>query len=346
MALVLWGLSLYKPLVDLVYCNGARLKIEYVELNVDTLNDNCPTTFKLQMYIVTNGRSGEIERSFKSNDNSIDDNDKIMKIDKGRKIYLDSTTYTFEKDVELIGRVQVIQEFSSNWCETKSNLAHKEDRIKLSCFRPNTRDDEAYVKVGRSYKSRGQSEYNPAINSFYIDKYEVTESKYRDYLIGKNELPVQINSLNFPKVNVSWEAAQCYCQSYGKRLPSKSEWLLAANGGLAGSRTMYSGSNSASEVSKPGNELHGVGMYRPNELGIYDMSGGVWEWLGDTCKKTQLIGSYYAMGGRNSKKTPTIEETRCLIGRSRYDDVGFRCVREREDVVNVSPRIDCGRKRY
>ena len=72
----------------------------------------------------------------------------------------------------------------------------------------------------------------------------------------------------------------------GFRLPTECEWEYAAGGGnLAETRTIYSGSNNIDEVawysSNSGKEAHPVGTKKPNQLGIYDMSGNAREWCYD-----------------------------------------------------------------
>ena len=73
----------------------------------------------------------------------------------------------------------------------------------------------------------------------------------------------------------------------GFRLPTECEWEYAAGGGnLVETRTIYSGSNNIDDVawysSNSGNEAHPVGTKKPNQLGIYDMSGNAEEWCYDS----------------------------------------------------------------
>ncbi len=73
------------------------------------------------------------------------------------------------------------------------------------------------------------------------------------------------------------------------RLPSESEWMYAANGGSNHDTYTYAGSNDISEVAwwekrsegNSGRRTHIVGTRKPNSLGIYDMTGNVWEWCSD-----------------------------------------------------------------
>lgn len=113
-----------------------------------------------------------------------------------------------------------------------------------------------------------------------------------------------------PMENVSWKNAQEFIGRLnamtGKtfRLPTEAEWEYAARGGHKSKHYKYSGSNQVSEVAwYVGNSSGGqygeagttrpVGLKKSNELGLYDMSGNVWEWCGD------LYTKEYKQGGKS-----------------------------------------------
>lgn len=157
------------------------------------------------------------------------------------------------------------------------------------------------------------------LNNFYIGQYEVTQKQWQD-VMGNN--PSQFNDcFNCPVENVSWDDIQKFLTDLNKktgknyRLPTEAEWEFAAIGGNASKGYEYSGSNDPVEVawynSTSGEKTHPIGLKKPNELGIYDMSGNVWEWCSDFFDR-----SYYLDSPQKNPKGPTKTSTHVLRGGS------------------------------
>ena len=154
--------------------------------------------------------------------------------------------------------------------------------------------------------SDAQVEEKPAhqvtLSDYYIGETEVTQALWQA-VMGKN--PSKFKGENNPVENVSWEKCQEFLKKLnaltGKnfRLPTEAEWEFAARGGTKSRGYKYCGGNTIDDVGwYDGNsrsETHPVKTKQPNELGIYDMSGNVWEWCQD------LYGSY----GSDAQTNPT-----------------------------------------
>ena len=131
--------------------------------------------------------------------------------------------------------------------------------------------------------------HNVTIDTYYIGETLVTQGLWLA-VMGRN--PSKSNDdLQAPVDNVSWEDCQDFIMRLNMltgrkfRLPTEAEWEFAARGGNASTGYKYSGSNRLDDVAwYDGNsdeKTHPVKLKLPNELGIYDMSGNVWEWCSD-----------------------------------------------------------------
>ncbi|MBR1769845.1 MAG: SUMF1/EgtB/PvdO family nonheme iron enzyme [Bacteroidales bacterium] len=189
------------------------------------------------------------------------------------------------------------------------------------------------------------------ISSFEIGKYEVTLKEYRLFCQKTNRpMPVAPSydyEDDMPIVNVSWQDANDYAKWKGCRLPTEAEWEYAAKGGQKSMGFTFAGSNDYDEVGwcyeNADKRLHNVGQKKPNELGIYDMSGNAWEW----CTDNYGI-SYYENSEQDNPQGPSsglgkvnrggsiafdhgllnVHHRRCSDASSKGFATGFRLVRD------------------
>lgn len=135
-------------------------------------------------------------------------------------------------------------------------------------------------------------------NDYYIGRTEVTQALWKA-VMGNN--PSWFKGDNLPVESVSWDDCQEFISKLNSitghnfRLPTEAEWEFAARGGNNSKHYQYSGSNNMDDVAwyenNSGDKTHPVASKQPNELGIYDMTGNVWEccsdWSGDYSSSSQ-----------------------------------------------------------
>jgi formylglycine-generating enzyme required for sulfatase activity len=188
---------------------------------------------------------------------------------------------------------------------------------------------EEFVKVdggkfhmGSVFYDLDELKHKVQLPTFYIQKNEVSQALYAS-VMGVNPSANKSN-INFPVTNVSWEDCQRFIEKLNEitgkkfRLPTEAEWEYAAQGGQLSRGYAFSGSDTLTQVAwyltNSDGVLHEIRTKEPNELGLYDLSGNVWEWCQD----------WYGKYGRKKRNPlgPTNGKYRVLRGGSFGRDKG------------------------
>jgi len=157
--------------------------------------------------------------------------------------------------------------------------------------------------------------YKVLLNSFYIDRHEVTNAQYQLFNSNHKRSPLSACD-ECPVTNVSWYDATAYSNWAGKRLPTEAEWEKAARGRL-GRRFSYGNSFNPKLAWSNLPKHHGaspVSQLPPSYEGVYDMSGNVWEW----CAGWYDVG-YYKLRVFNNPMGPVRGREKIIKGGSWVD---------------------------
>ena len=200
-----------------------------------------------------------------------------------------------------------------------------------------------------------QPEHKIKINSFYMDKNEITNQQYHDFCIATNNPLPQFWGIrefrsgtefpDYPVVGVSYFEADKYARWSGKRLPSEAEWEYAARGGMIGKNFPFGDQIDSTKVNygRKNKGILKVGSFPPNGYGLYDITGNVWEWTSDF-----YSADYYAVSTVENHKGPERGRFKVIRGGSWHSGamcvqtyyrnglspswvdfaVGFRCVKD------------------
>jgi formylglycine-generating enzyme len=192
------------------------------------------------------------------------------------------------------------------------------------------------------------------LDSFYIDRYEVTNHHYflfcqatgrkLPFFWGMKELHCGPDFPNHPVVGVSYNDALAYAKWRGMRLPTEAEWEYAARGGLIGKKYPRGDELDDQQANyrhhQPGTTP--VGSYPANGFGLHDMAGNVREWVQDYYQTDYYLGS-----PAKNPQGPAIGKFRVIRGGSWLSGSGCVTVDRRSGLasnwVDFAVGIRCAR---
>ena len=177
------------------------------------------------------------------------------------------------------------------------------------CFQMGSNSSEAY--------DNEKPVHEVCVDGFWMGKYEVTQGQWQK-IMGSNPSKFQSGE-DFPVEQVSWNDAKNFISKLKQQsgnsfsLPTEAQWEYAARSG--GRNEIYAGGNDVNSVawygSNSGSKTHQVGTKAPNGLGIYDMSGNVWEWCEDV-----YDANAYSKHERNNPVVTSGSSSRVIRGGS------------------------------
>ena len=143
------------------------------------------------------------------------------------------------------------------------------------------------------------------VDGFMIGRTEVTQELWKA-VMGKNPSTARGRGKELPVESVSWNDCKEFIEKLNQltgqkfRMPTEEEWEYAARGGNKSSGFKFSGGDTMGKVGwyskNSESSTHQVATKTPNELGIYDMSGNVWEWCSDAYEGVESL-QYVIRGG-------------------------------------------------
>jgi serine/threonine protein kinase len=170
------------------------------------------------------------------------------------------------------------------------------------------------------------------LGNFWIDQYQTTNADYEQYMAatGTSQPTVWPGEPDHPVVGVPWDQALAYCSWMKKRLPTEAEWEAAGRGPGADPQPYPWGNESTADgqaLNLPNDGTYAVGTlsFNKSPLGVFDMVGNIWEWVGEPYTPEQ-DGSRVLRGGRYGLVLDLSYRLAVAPDDARYlKYTGFRC---------------------
>lgn len=326
---------------ELNYAESKNKRIVFVNIDASTLTDRFAFRYGTKQQVDAT--------STEAMSHLINDLDRWLSVNTKGKSYISQSTLDSTKSHSPTSS-KFPKKISEVFSNTKKIFSRKEEW--MDPFDSNLVHVEgASFTMGCSDNSNS-TPHEVEISSFSILNTPVTQSQWREVM--GSDSPAYYKGEDKPVESVSFKDIKLFIEKLNERsgqlyrLPYEAEWEFAARGGILSNGYQFSGGNNSSDVAWcECNETQSVAQKKPNELGIYDMSGNVQEWCQDRF-------CYYSLEKQTNPRGGTIGDERIVRGGNWCNDdsiasvtyrfkqkeayssrsLGFRLVRKEPFVVN------------